>query len=440
MNHAHRLALPGYLTILLTVMTCLSCMPPALSQVPAADRPSQQIAVADLSGPIGPATADHIIRALERAANMQLLIIRMDTPGGLDAAMRDIVTAILASPVPVATWVAPSGARAASAGTYILAASHVAAMAPATNVGSSTPVAIGSGEVDQKVVNDAVAYLQGLAELRGRNQDWARDTVIDAANLSANDALDAGVIDLVAGNMDELLATLNGRTITLNNNQNRTLDTENVALTTIESDWRHDFLNLITNPNIAYLLLMVGVYGLILEFYNPGMGVAGIIGVISLLVGAYALQMLPISYVGLSLIVLGLGLMVFEVTTPSFGVFGLGGLAAFILGSVMLMDTDEPAWQISFALIAAIAVSTAALVLLVLGAALKARQARITTGVEAMPGQIAIAREDFSGEGHVHMHGEIWRAKTTANVKKGDRLRVSRVDGLTLHVSPDSAD
>lgn len=440
MNRMYRPTLPGYLTILLIIMTSLSFVSLALSQTPSADRPAQQIALTDLSGPIGPASADHIIRSLERAANMQLVIIRMDTPGGLDAAMRDIVSAILASPIPVVTWVAPSGARAASAGTYILTASHIAVMAPATNVGSSTPVAMGSGEINEKVLNDAVAYLQGLAELRGRNQEWARDTVIDAANLSANDALDAGVIDMIASTMDELLAGLNGRTVTLNNNSSLTLDTENASVAVIDSDWRHDFLNIITNPNIAYLLLMVGVYGLILEFYNPGMGVAGIVGVISLLIGAYALQMLPISYVGLSLIVLGLGLMVFEVTTPSFGIFGLGGLVAFILGSVMLMDTDEPAWQISFALIAAIAVSTAALVLLVLGAALKARQARITTGVEAMPGQIAVAREDFTDEGHVHMHGEIWRAKTSAHVKKGERLRVSRVDGLTLHVTPENND
>ncbi|ALO45346.1 NfeD family protein [Pseudohongiella spirulinae] len=435
MNRLHRPVRLVCLT-LLVALSCLSFAPQVYSQPPASD--SESIALTDLTGPIGPASADHIIRALERAENMQLLIIRMDTPGGLDAAMRDIVSAILASPVPVVVWVAPSGARAASAGTYILTASHIAAMAPATNVGSSTPVALGSGETNEKVLNDAVAYLQGLAELRGRNQDWARDTVINAANLSANDALDANVIDIVASNISELLTALHGRTVVLDDNSSRTLDTANASVTMIESDWRHDFLSIITNPNIAYLLLMVGVYGLILEFYNPGMGIPGIVGVISLLVGAYALQMLPISYVGLSLIVLGLGLMVFEVTTPSFGIFGLGGLVAFILGSVMLMDTNEPAWQISFALIAAIAVSTAALVLLVLGAALKARQARITTGVEAMPGQLAIAREDFTGEGHVHMHGEIWRATTPAQVKKGDRLRVSRVDGLTLHVTPDN--
>lgn len=435
MNRLHRSAMFGCLALLIA-LNCLSIAPKALSQT-TPDAGSSQIAMTDLNGPVGPATADHIIRAIERAENMQLLIIRMDTPGGLDAAMRDIVSAILASPVPVAAWVAPSGARAASAGTYILTASHVAAMAPATNVGSSTPVAIGSGDVNEKVLNDAAAYLQGLAELRDRNQEWARETVINAANLSASDALDASVIDVIASNTNELLAALNGRTVTLSDNSSRTINTENASLMTIDSDWRHDFLNIITNPNIAYLLLMVGVYGLILEFYNPGMGIPGIVGVISLLVGAYALQMLPISYAGLSLIVLGLGLMIFEVTTPSFGIFGLGGLAAFILGSVMLMDTNEPAWQISFALIAAIAVSTAPVVLLVLGAAFKARQAHVTTGVEAMPGQLAVAREDFTGEGHVHMHGEIWRAKTSASVRKGDRLRVSRVDGLTLHVTPE---
>ncbi|MDH7942488.1 nodulation protein NfeD [Pseudohongiella sp. SYSU M77423] len=391
-----------------------------------------------LDGPVGPASADHIIRAIDQAAesNSQLLIIQLNTPGGLDAAMRDMVSAILASPVPVATWVAPSGARAASAGTYILMASHVAAMSNATNVGSSTPVSAGgSGEdLDDKIINDAAAYLEGLAELRGRNVDWARQTVTDAANISATEALQLGVINLVADDQQQLLAQLDGRNIETEAGQ-ITLNTQDAAVETIHTNWRYDFLSIITNPNIAYILLMVGVYGLILEFYNPGGGIAGTIGIISLLVGAYALQLLPISYAGLALIVIGIAMMAFEVITPTFGVAGVGGVIAFALGSVMLMDTNDPAWQISLSLVAAITVSTGALVVFVLGAALKARNAKVTTGVEAMTGALAIAREDFETRGHVQLHGEIWQAVSRTPVRKGDQLQIDHVDGLTLHVS-----
>lgn len=406
-------------------------------------QPSPQVWLTDLDGAVGPASADHIIRTLDRAAqnDVALLILRMNTPGGLDNAMRDIVSAILESPVPVATWVAPSGARAASAGAYISAASHVAAMSPATNIGSSTPVSLGAagdtGESasasEQKAVNDAIAYLQGLQELRGRNSDWAQQTVADAANLTASDALAQQVIDVIASNPDELLQAVNGRVVETARGE-LTLNVEGADITLIESDWRHDFLNVITNPNIAYILLMVGIYGLILEFYNPGLGIAGITGVICLLVGAYALQMLPISYAGLALMVVGIGLIAFEVVSPSFGVFGLGGLAAFVLGSVMLMDTDSAAWQISLPLIAAVAVATGGLVALILGAALKAHQRPMVTGDQAMMQMTAVALEDFEERGHVHVSGETWTATTTSPVRKGDRLRIQQVEGLILHV------
>lgn len=407
--------------------------------------------VAELEGAVGPATADHIKRSLRRASadNAQLFILRMNTPGGLDTAMRDIVSAILASPVPVATWVGPSGARAASAGTYILTASHIAAMAPATNVGSSTPVNLGGGnplptgdegsdrelsDMENKVINDAVAYLKGLAELRGRNTEWPEETVRRAANLSASDALASGVIDLVSRDINSLIRDLNGREITLNGAA-ITLTLDNPVITTADTGWRHDFLSVITNPNIAYILLMIGVYGLILEFYNPGLGLPGVTGIICLLIGAYALQMLPISYVGLALMAIGVGLMVFEVLTPSFGVFGLGGLIAFVLGSVMLMDTDLPAYQISLPLIAGIAVGTGGLILMTVGAAIRARQQPVTTGNQAMRGEYAIAMEDFEQRGHVHINGETWTAETDSPVKKGDHLKVVRVTGLLLSVT-----
>lgn len=353
--------------------------------------------------------------------------------------MRDFVSAILESPVPVAIWVAPAGARAASAGTYITAASHIAAMSPATNIGSSTPVSLG-GDSDsgsaagQKAINDAIAYLQGLQELRGRNSDWAAQTVSEAANLTASDALEQGIIDIIARDLDELLQAAHGLEVDTSRGA-ITLNLDNADITLIETSWRHDFLNVITNPNIAYILLMIGIYGLILEFYNPGLGLPGITGIICLLVGAYALQMLPISYAGLALMAVGIGLIAFEVVSPSFGVFGLGGLAAFVLGSVMLMDTDSPGWQISLPLIAAVAVATGGLTMLVIGAALKARRQPVVTGNQAMSRMTAVAVEDFEEQGHVHVSGEIWTAKTRTPVRKGDTLHIRQVDGLILHVS-----
>lgn len=440
----HRRWRPLAVRRMLLILLCLLAIPGLVPNAVA--QPSSPVWLTDLDGPVGPASADHIQRTLVRAAqnDVALLVLRMDTPGGLDSAMRDIVSAILESPVPVATWVAPSGARAASAGTYITAASHIAAMAAATNIGSSTPVSLGAtGEAresmsasEQKAVNDAIAYLQGLQELRGRNRDWAQQTVADAANLTASDALAQQVIDLIANDAEVLLQAVNGQVIDTASGA-VTLNTEGASITLIEADWRHDFLSVITNPNIAYILLMIGVYGLILEFYNPGLGLPGITGIICLLVGAYALQMLPISYAGLALMVVGIGLIAFEVVSPSFGVFGLGGLAAFVLGSVMLMDTDSAAWQISLPLIAAVAVATGGLIVLILGAALKARRQPMVTGDQAMMQMIAVALEDFDQRGHVHVSGETWTATTKSPVHKGDRLRIRQVDGLTLHVDKD---
>lgn len=447
-------------------MTCLilalSCATPGLAQ----DSPPGPTAhVIALEGPIGPASADYVIRSLRDAADAgaELAIIRLNTPGGLDASMRDIISAILDSPVPVATWVAPGGSRAASAGTYITYASHIAAMAPATNIGSSTPVSLGgaptlpgseeesespgeqNGETDsdgpdttsdmeRKVINDAVAYIRGLAELRGRNADWAEASVRQAANLSASEALENGVIDLIAPRLEALLEELHGRTVTIGDSS-RTLDLAEAETVHIEPDWRYQFLGVITNPNVAYILLMIGIYGIILEFYNPGMGIPGITGVICLVLAGFALQMLPISYAGLALLLLGLILMILEVLSPSFGVLGVGGLAAFVLGSVMLMDTDLPGYQISMPLIAALAVGTAAFVMLVLGALVQSRRQRLTSGTETMIGTLATALEDFERSGHVRADGEIWQAVCDEPVHEGDRLRIDRVEGLQLRVS-----
>jgi len=415
----------------------------------------------ELKGAVGPASADYLVRSISRAndpaADVELIIIRIDTPGGLDLAMRNIISSILASSVPIVSWTAPGGARAASAGTYIMYASHFAAMAPATNIGSSTPVNIGGGSplptpqpaeegsadetpqapgsaMERKTINDAVAYLQGLAELRGRNVEWAEETVREASNLSASEALRLNVIDLIARDLDELLNGLDGRSIMINGQQ-RTLALEGSVVQVIEPGWRYDFLSVITNPNVAYILLMIGIYGLILEFYNPGMGLPGIVGVISLLVAAFALQMLPISYAGLALIIVGIALIMFEVFSPSFGVFGVGGMVAFILGSIMLMDSDLPAYQISFPLIAAFAVATGGLIVIILGAMLRARNQRVVSGTEAMLGSEGFALEDFEKNGRIFTQGENWIAITDTPLMKGDKVLITQINGLTLKVT-----
>jgi membrane-bound serine protease (ClpP class) len=416
--------------------------------------------VVELDGAITPATARYFIRSLDDAqeADAAALVVRLDTPGGLDQAMRDMIKAILASRVPVVVYVAPNGARAASAGTYLLYASHVAAMAPATNVGSSTPVSIGGsplpspaepedgGEGDdegaaeppggaameRKIVNDAVAYIRGLAMLRGRNADWAEATVREAANLPAAEALERNVIDLVATDLDALLAELDGRTVAVEG-ATVTLDLADATIHTIVPSWRDELLAIITNPNVAYLLLMLGLYGLILEFYSPGLG-AGVAAVICLLLGAYALQMLPINYAGLALLVLGIGLMVAEVVTPTVGVLGVGGVIAFVAGSIMLFDSDLPGYRVSLPIIAAAAVASGLLFSIGLGSAMRARRLRVSTGREAMIGAAAIALEDFAERGNVRAFGETWQARSAHPVRKGAELRVTGIEGLVLTV------
>jgi membrane-bound serine protease (ClpP class) len=422
---------------------------------------AQDVWLVELKGAIGPASSDFVIRALEDAAEAgaELVVIRIDTPGGLDLAMRDIIRNILASAVPVATWVAPNGARAASAGTYIMYASHFAAMAPATNVGSSTPVSIGGGSspfpvpvvpddesagqegspplsgdtMERKVINDAVAYIKGLAELRGRNIEWAEQTVVEAANLTASEALELNVIDLIADNIDDLLMQLEDRVTTIDGQQ-VVLNVADSDVLLVEPDWRHQFLALITDPNVAYILLMIGLYGLILEFYNPGFGLPGITGIICLLIGAYALQMLPINYVGLALIIVGIGLMIVETLSPSFGVFGFGGVVAFVLGSVILMDTDLPAYRISISIIAAFAVASAGIFLFALSAVLRARRQLVVSGVEAMIGATGVALESFQGKGHVLAFSENWKAESEQPIEEGSSVEIIDVEGLILKV------
>lgn len=417
----------------------------------------------DLDGALGPATADLIIRSLANAqdAGARALIIRVDTPGGLASAMRELIKEILAADIPVITFVGPDGARAASAGTYIAYASHIAAMAPATNIGSSTPVSIaptpqlpapadGGGADDQatdsvpppqdamtrKVINDAVAYLQGLAELRGRNIDWAEETVRLGVNLRASEALELNVVDLITQDVASLLADIDGWEVKL---PKRTvvLDVANAQVIVVETDWKHELLEVITDPTIAYGLLIFGIYGLILEFYNPGMVFPSVIGIVCLLLGAYGLQMLPVNYAGLALIVVGIGMMIAEVFTPTMGVLGFAGVVAFVIGSLILIDTQAPGYSVPISVIAAFAATSAGLTIFTLGAAMRARNGRVKTGKEGMIGETGEAVKEFDGQGRVFAFGEVWAARSAEPVAEHAMVRITGIDGLTLIVQPE---
>ena len=434
----------------------------------------KQAFILEIDGIISPATADYFERSLEKAiqTDTELILIKMDTPGGLDLSMRKIIKQILASPVPIVTYVTPSGSRAASAGTYILYASHIAAMAPATNLGAATPVQLipainPSADKDKpllvkdeteedtkkdtktetidldhadpmtkKIINDAVAYIRGLAKLRGRNEEWAVQAVLEGVSLPAEEALEKNVIDILAINQSDLFKQIDGRTLSVLG-RDRTINTTNLVLTEIKPDWRNKLLAVITNPNIAYILMLIGIYGLIFEFSNPGAILPGTVGSICLLLALFSFQVLPINYAGLALILLGIALMTAEAFQPSFGILGLGGIVAFVVGSIILFDTDIPGYGINLGIIAGFAVTTAAFFILALGLVFKAKRKPIVSGLEQMLGAPCVAMEDFDQQGLVFIHSEVWKARTTTAMKKGDKARVKTMRGLILDVIPD---
>ncbi len=407
------------------------------------------VSVVPLEGAIGPASADFARRAIERAGKdgAQLVVLRLDTPGGLDTSMREIIKSILASPVPVAVFVAPSGARAASAGTFILYAAHVAAMAPGTNLGAASPVSIGGmapqgtddkegkrreDTMTRKVTNDAVAYIRGFAELRGRNADWAEKAVREGVSLPAHEALKMKVIDVMAADLPELMKRLDGRSVTVLDKK-ATLATANAQPVHVEVDWRTRVLAVVTNPSVAYLLILVGIYALIFEFMNPGLILPGVVGAISLLLALYALHMLPVNYAGLALIVLGIAFMAAEAFLPSFGALGIGGIIAFVIGSVLLIeDTELPGFEIPYALIGGMAAASAAFLILVLGMLARSRKRAVVSGREYLLGARAEALEDFDGEGWALVQGERWKVRVPGRVARGQRLRVTAMHGLVL--------
>ncbi len=443
---------------------------PAADPAAAAPRAEPGTAsVLEIDGAIGPATARYVVHGIEAAAasNARLVILRLDTPGGLDSAMRDIIRAILASPVPVVSYVSPSGARAASAGTYILYASAVAAMAPATNLGAATPVSISGGDAEpappvlppagapkhdgdpsgepkadvpggamqHKVVNDAVAYIRGLAELRGRNAEWAEAAVRGAASLSAQAALDQKVIDLIARDLPDLLKVLDGREVQVNGHAVK-LATSGLQVVHERPDWRTQLLAVITNPTVAYGLMLIGIWGLLLEGYNPGAVLPGVVGSICQLIALFAFQILSVNYAGLALVVVGVGMIVAEFFYPTYGSLGVGGLIAFVVGSLILFDSDVPGMRVGRPLIAAFATVGALAIVTIVYLATRSLRRPVATGVQGMIGAAAEVVGEFPGRGRVRYGGELWSARSEAVLHAGDTARIVRVEGLTLWVEP----
>ena len=439
------------------------------------------VVVMEIKGGIGVATADYVISGIEHAeeTGAELIIIEMDTPGGLMAPMRDIIQAILGSSVPVATYVTPAGARADSAGTYILLASHIAAMAPTTHLGAATPVSLtgddatpndspkdffgrdsgddsdtdseddaeeGSEEesqpqpgtsMERKVLNDAVAYIRGLAERHGRNADWAERAVRDAATLTATDALEQNVIEFIAADRAALLEQVDGIELEVNSRP-VTLATSSVIIEEYEPNWRIKILSAIANPEIVLLLGLIGIYGLMYEGWNPGAIVPGVVGVICLLLAAYALQVLPVNYAGLALIIVGIALMTAEAFAPSFGALGLGGIVAFVFGAIMMFDSGIPGFGISLTFVIALAVLAALLIIWLVGFILRLRRRGAVSGKDSIIGGVGIVMSDFSGAGKIWLEGEAWAAHSKVPLVKGQEVVVTNMDGLELEVEPTS--
>jgi membrane-bound serine protease (ClpP class) len=426
-----------------------------------------KVAQVTIQDAIGPATSGYFEKAHRKAveSGASLVVLQIDTPGGLDSAMRDIIKTILNSPVPVACFVAPGGARAASAGTYILYACHIAAMAPATNLGAATPVPVGGtaplpgmpdkakdekdkDEKDKagddgvrpdamqtKIVNDAVAYIRSLAEKRGRNADWAERAVREGASLTADRALAEKVIDVIANDVPDLLKQIDGRKVTTTAGE-VTLASAGAEVEKFEPDWRMKFLAIVTNPTVAYVLLLIGIYGLLLEGYHPGAILPGVVGAICLLLAMFAFQVLPVNYVGLALILLGVVLMIAEAFAPSFGVMGIGGLVAFVFGSIMLMDIEVPGYGVNRGIIGGIAAAAAGMMAATIWLVWRSRRAPVVTGDLAMIGRSVEVLEFADGEGWAMMGGERWRVRCAHPLAVGQRARVARMNGLVLEVEP----
>lgn len=444
---------PRYSSILLLVLGIFFALSSA--QPSFASEENNLVLTLDINGTINPTVGEYIRVGFKRAQEQraQLVLIQMNTPGGLDAAMRDIIRNILASKIPVVTYVSPDGARAASAGTYILYASHIAAMAPATNLGAATPIQIGGlgrskgdndepddGEnpnahsvLERKIISDASAYIRALADRHGRNGDWAVDAVRQAESLTANEALELNVINIVAENVDDLLKQLDGWEIKIDG-KTLQLRTGNVQLESFEKSWRYKLLGVISDPTIAYFLLLLGFYGLVYELANPGFLLPGVAGAIALMLALYAFQLLPVNYSGLALMLLGAGFLIGEAFLPSFGTLGIGGIIAFSAGSLILFDDNT--LRISLPLIIGMTSVSTVFVFMSVGRASMMSKKRLRTGLEAMIGSIGEAKTDFEGTGMIWVNGESWSAQSSVVIKKGDKVKILSISGLNLIVDP----
>ena len=412
--------------------------------------------ILDVRGPIGVATMEYVVSSIDLAHSDNspnqptLIILKLDTPGGLDNAMRGIIKRILSSNIPIVGYVHPQGARAASAGTYILYATHIAAMSPATNLGAATPVQIGlpvvgsepddqinksdnNNAMTRKIVNDATAYIEGLADLRGRNREWAAEAVLSGASMSAKDALEANIINIIAYDIDDLLTQLNGFAVVINGQQSA-LNLNDINIVNISANWRQKFLSVVGNPSFAFILILIGIYGLIFEFSNPGGGVLGLVGAVCILTALYGFQVLPINHAGLALILLGIGLMIAEVYSPSFGIFSIIGAVSLIIGSVILIDTPEPAFQIALPIILSVAISSIGFVFLTFGMLFKSRQQKKVSGIESLLGETAEIESINKDITLARLQGELWQVQANEPLILGDKVTVSSINGLTLHV------
>jgi membrane-bound serine protease (ClpP class) len=410
-----------------------------------------RVVVVEISGAINPVVAEFVSTEIKEAnaAQEALIIIRMDTPGGLDTSMRQIIKSIQTSKIPVATFIAPSGSRGASAGTFITIASHIAAMAPGTNIGAAHPVnMMGGGKegdpkepspMEEKVLNDASAYIRSLAEARGRNAYWAEQAVRKSVSISALEAKKLAVIDLIANNVEALVLAVDGREVKMGDDAKVTLATKGKTIVYHKMSPRENILDTISNPNIAYILMMIGLVGLYFELSNPGLILPGILGGISMILALYAMQTLPINYAGLLLIVLGAILFIVELNTPTFGLLSAGGVISISLGSLMLMDTDDPALQISRSVLYPTLFTTILIALGTLYLATKAAQLKAVSGAEGLVGKIGVVKKMLDPEGNVFVHGELWSAVCDGTIAEGESVVVEKVDGLKVKVKKANA-
>lgn len=399
------------------------------------------IVLATYDGVINPVSAEYLHDALISAqeSEAQALIIRLNTPGGLDTSMRLIIKDITSSTIPVIVYVSPSSGRAASAGVFITMAAHVAAMAPGTNIGAAHPVAMGGDKMEEemkaKVENDSVAYIKSIAEQRKRNASWAEDAVRKSVSVTDQEAVKLKIVDLVAEDVPALLKQLDGRTITLQTGST-VLHTAGAAVREFPMGLRLEFLKTLSDPNIAYLLMTIGTIGLIAELYNPGAILPGIVGAISLILAFYSFQSLPVNYAGVLLFLLGIVFFILEASITSYGLLGIGGVISMLLGSVMLIKTDVEFMQISWSVILPVVALAALFSLFIVGMGVKAMRRRPVTGREEMVGLIATVKTALTPHGQVAVHGELWEAVSDHPLQPGEPAEVTRVEGLRLHVKP----